>query len=38
MQAVMVAQSQEVDLKEIRRWSKAEKKAQEYEIFKSKLD
>ena len=36
-QAVLVTQSQKVDLKEIRRWSKAENKEQEYEIFKSKL-
>jgi len=36
-QAVLVAQSQNVDVKEIKRWSKAEGKEQEYEIFKSKL-
>jgi len=37
-QAVLVAKSQNVDLKEIRRWSKAEGKEREYETFKSKLD
>jgi len=36
-QAVLVAESQNVDLKEIKRWSKVEGKEQEYEIFKSKL-
>lgn len=36
-QAVLVAESQNVDLKEIKRWSKAEGKEQEYEIFKKKL-
>jgi len=36
-QAVLVAKSQSVDLKEIKRWSKAENKEQEYEIFKNKL-
>ena len=36
-QAVLVAESQNVDLKEIKRWSKVEGKAQEYEIFKKKL-
>jgi hypothetical protein len=36
-QAVLVAQSQNVDMKEIRRWSKSEGKEQEYEIFKKKL-
>ena len=37
-QAVLVAKSQNVDLKEIKRWSKAENKEREYEIFKSKLN
>ena len=37
-QAVLVAKDQKVDLKEIKRWSKAENKEQEYEIFKKKLD
>jgi len=37
VQAVLVAQSQDVDLKEIKRWSKAEGKERQYEIFKSKL-
>ena len=37
-QAVLVAESQNVDLKEIKRWSKAESKVQEYEFFESKLD
>ena len=36
-QAILVAESQNVDLKEIRRWSKAEGKEKEYEIFESKL-
>ncbi|MBI5822406.1 MAG: hypothetical protein HZB18_00105 [Chloroflexi bacterium] len=36
-QAVLVAESQSVDLKEIKRWSKTEDKQQEYEIFKNKL-
>jgi hypothetical protein len=36
-QAVLVAESQDVDLKEIKRWSKTEGKEREYEIFKSKL-
>jgi hypothetical protein len=36
-QAVLVAESQNVDLKEIKRWSKAEGKEKEYEIFKNKL-
>jgi len=36
-QAVLVAKSQKVDLKEIKRWSKAEGKETEYEIFKSKF-
>jgi hypothetical protein len=37
-QAVLVAESQNVDLKEIKRWSKAEGKDREYEFFKSKLE
>jgi hypothetical protein len=37
-QAVLVAESQNVDLKELKRWSKVEDKEREYEIFKSKLD
>jgi len=37
-QAVLVAESQNVDLKELKRWSKVEGKEREYEIFKSKLD
>ena len=36
-QAVLVAESQKVDLKEIKRWSKAEGKEKEYEFFKSKF-
>jgi hypothetical protein len=36
-QAVLVTKSQKVDLKEIKRWSKAEGKEEEYEFFKSKL-
>lgn len=36
-QAVLVAESQNVDLKEIKRWSKVEGKEQEFEVFKSKL-
>jgi len=37
-QAVLVSQSQMVDVKEIKRWSKAEEKEREFEVFKSKLD
>ena len=37
-QAVLVARSQKVDLQEIKRWSKAEGKEQEFEIFQKKLD
>jgi hypothetical protein len=37
-QAVFVTQSQTVDLKEIKRWSKAEGKEQEYKIFQQRLD
>jgi len=36
-QAVLVAESQTVDLKEVKRWSIVEGKEHEYEIFKSKL-
>jgi hypothetical protein len=36
-QAVLVAENQDVDLKEIKRWSKAEGKEQEYAFFKKKL-
>jgi len=36
-QAVLVAKSQQVDLKEIRRWSKMEEKEKEYDSFKDKL-
>lgn len=36
-QAVMVAKNQSVDLEEIERWSKVEKKAREFILFKSQL-
>jgi len=36
-QAVLVAKNQNVDLKEIKRWSAAEGKEREYETFKQKL-
>jgi len=36
-QAVLVARSQKVDLKEVKRWSKTEGKEYEYETFNSKL-
>ncbi len=36
-QAVLVTKSQDVNLKEIKRWSKAEGKEQEYEVFKKRL-
>jgi len=36
-QAVLVANSQKVDFKEIKRWSKTEGKEQEYETFKAKI-
>jgi hypothetical protein len=36
-QAVLVAKSQNVDLREIKRWSKAEGKEREYDLFKEKL-
>jgi hypothetical protein len=36
-QAVLVTESQNVDLKEIKRWSKAEGKEKEYDVFKRKL-
>ncbi len=37
-QAVLVAEGQKVDLKEVERWSKAEGKESEYSIFKGNLD
>lgn len=37
-QAILVAKSQQVDLKEIKRWSKAENKEREFEVFEKKLD
>lgn len=37
VQAVLVAESQSVDLKEIKRWSKVEGKEREYETFKKRL-
>ncbi|MDX1378233.1 MAG: hypothetical protein R3307_05245 [Anaerolineales bacterium] len=37
-QAVLVAQSQKVDLQEIKRWSKTEDKEIEYGVFKNRLD
>ena len=36
-QAILVVQSQNVDLKEVERWSRVEGKESEYEIFKNKL-
>lgn len=36
-QAVLVTKNQEVDLKEIKRWSKTEDKEQEFEVFKQKI-
>src|SRR6266496_5502422 len=36
-QAVLVTKSQDVNLKEIKRWSKGEGKEQEYEVFKKRL-
>lgn len=36
-QAILVAQNQKVDLKEIERWSKVESKLLEFQIFKEKL-
>lgn len=36
-QAVLVAKSQKIDLKEIRRWSKHENKLQEFELIKDRL-
>lgn len=38
VQAVLVAKSQKVDLKEIKRWSKVENHEREFEIFKKRLD
>jgi hypothetical protein len=37
VQAVLVVENQNVDLKEIKRWSKVEGKEKEYEIFKKNL-
>lgn len=37
-QAVLVAKNQKVDLEEVKRWSKVEGKAKEFEVFKEKLD
>jgi hypothetical protein len=37
-QAVLVAQSQRVDLQEVKRWSATEDKEKEYEVFRQKLD
>lgn len=36
-QAVLVAKDQNVDLQEIKRWSKAENKEKEFEVFKKNL-
>ncbi|HEX9389154.1 MAG TPA: hypothetical protein VF918_22705 [Anaerolineales bacterium] len=36
-QAVLVAESQSVDLKEIKRWSRAEDKEKEFDVFKKQL-
>jgi hypothetical protein len=36
-QAILVAESQNVNLQEIKRWSKVEGKEEKYEIFKEKL-
>jgi hypothetical protein len=36
-QAILVTKNQQVDLKEIRRWSKVEGKEKEYKVFTSKL-
>lgn len=36
-QALLVAKSQNVDLKEIKRWSKVERKEKEYKVFTQKL-
>jgi hypothetical protein len=36
-QAVLVAESQQVDLKEIKRWSKVEGKEKEFKVFTDKL-
>ena len=36
-QAILVAKSQQVDLKEIKRWSKVERKEKEYKVFTDKL-
>lgn len=36
-QAILVTESQNVDLKEIKRWSQAEGKEKEFDVFKKKL-
>ncbi|MDQ3003807.1 MAG: hypothetical protein M3R47_00260 [Chloroflexota bacterium] len=36
-QALLVSKSQDVDIKEIKRWSRAEGKEREFEVFESKL-
>ena len=36
-QAILVTKNQKVDLKEIKRWSKAERKEEEFEYYKKKL-
>ncbi len=36
-QAILVAKGQQVDLKEIKRWSKVEGKEKEYRVFTDKL-
>ena len=36
-QAVLVAKSQQVDLKELKRWSKAQRKTGEFDIFEDQL-
>ena len=36
-QAILVGKSQDINLKEIKRWSKAEGKEKEFEVFKKKL-
>lgn len=37
-QAILVVKSQQIDLKEIKRWSKVEGKEKEFEFFRNKLD
>ena len=36
-QALLVSRSQDVDISEIKRWSRAEGKEREFEVFESKL-